>query len=347
MSDRSLTSTNLAVGIVSCGRGALTQRCLDSVRTATEVPYHIYLIDNGSRDADTLSRLDAWERNSDVTLERFATNSGPAGARNRIVELARDRHDSIAMLDNDIVLQPGWDRGALTAMAAGFDAVQPKLLQADPQFLDRGPLRARPQSWLLSPEYLHRGVARSAPEVNERQPVPVFGGTAVIRSEVYRRTGSYHPEIWVGEDYEFALRAAKLGFHACYEPACEMIHDHAYDPEYDLLRTDILRQLQSHLLIWNLHRKLSLSPLTLHFYVYLYTHREPLFLTGHSKWTPRGMLQRLKRRWLRQSLRRQYADSWNSLEEGAAASAMLQNVLAANDSAAVSAKRPTSVAPAT
>src|ERR1051326_7461726 len=90
----------LAVGIVSCGRGALTQRCLDSVRKFSQTGIHIFLVDNGSRDRDTLNRLAKWEFEPDVTLVRLPENVGPAAARNLIVERTGGRYEAIAMLDN-------------------------------------------------------------------------------------------------------------------------------------------------------------------------------------------------------------------------------------------------------
>ena len=39
----------LAIGVISCERGAITQRCLDFIRSCTVAPYHIYVVDNGSR----------------------------------------------------------------------------------------------------------------------------------------------------------------------------------------------------------------------------------------------------------------------------------------------------------
>src|SRR5262245_165492 len=122
-----ISSPMLAVGVVSCGRGALTQRCLDSVRRFTHLGFHVYLVDNGSRDADTLNRLPMWEQDPDITLIRLPENVGPSAARNIIVNRAIERFAAIAMLDNDIAVCEGWDRGALAAFDAGFDAVQPKL----------------------------------------------------------------------------------------------------------------------------------------------------------------------------------------------------------------------------
>jgi GT2 family glycosyltransferase len=318
----------LAVGIVSCGRGALTQRCLDSVRNVTQTGFHIFLVDNGSSDRDTLSRLDAWESDPDVTLVRLSENLGPAAARNVIVERAGGRYGAIAMLDNDIVVCEGWDRAALAALEAGFDAVQPKLLAPDGRTVDRGPTRARQPSWLLNPEYLHRGAQRDAADVNQRMALSVFGGTAIVRSEVYRKTGGYDPRIWVNEDHEFALRAVKNGCCICYEPRCEMIHDHVFDPQYDAVRTDLRRQLVSHLVIWDLHRKLSLSPYTLNFHLHLHLRQEPLFLPAAGRWSASGIARRVERRVRQRLFRLRYSDVWASVGEGELATEHLRAVLA-------------------
>jgi GT2 family glycosyltransferase len=318
----------LAVGIVSCSRGALTQRCLDSVRKFSQTGFHIFLVDNGSRDRDTLSRLKAWESEPDVTFVRLSENLGPAAARNVIVDSAASRYHAIAMLDNDIVVCEGWDRAALAALDAGFDAVQPKLLAADGRTVDRGPTRPRQQSWLLNPEYLHRGARRDAAEVNQRTGLSMFGGTAVVRSEVYRNTGGYDPRIWVNEDHEFALRAVNNGCRICYEPRCEMIHDHIFDPEYDAVRSDLCRQLVSHLVIWDLHQKLSLSPHTLHFHLHLYLRHEPLFLPRAGRWSASGIARRVERRIRQRLFRLRYPDVWASADEGERATERLRAALA-------------------
>jgi GT2 family glycosyltransferase len=330
MSEAHTSSAALAVGIVSCGRGALTQRCLDSIRSFTRTAFHIYLVDNGSRDAGTLSRLQQWEQDVDITVIRLSENLGPSAARNLILKRTADRFQTIAMLDNDIVVRDEWDGTALAALEAGFDAVQPKLLEPDGRTVDRGPTRARQQRWLLNPEYLHRGVARDAAEVARRMPVPTFGGTAIVRSAVYRTTGGYDPGIWVGEDYEFALRAVENGCRICYEPRCEMIHDHIYDAEYDAVRSDISRQLASHLMVWDLHRKLSLSPFTLHFYLDLLRRREPLFLPRAARWSPSGIAQRVERRLRQRLFRLQYSDVWESAAAGERATEKVRAALTAS-----------------
>jgi GT2 family glycosyltransferase len=293
----------------------------------TRVGFHVYLVDNGSRDAETLNRMQTWEGELDVTLIRLQENIGPAAARNLILERAVERFATIAMLDNDIVVCEGWDHSAMDAFEAGFDAVQPKLLRPDGRTVDRGPTRAREQTWLLNPEYLHRGSARDAVEVNQRMAVPAFGGTAVVRSGVYRKTGGYDPRIWVGEDHEFALRAVKNDCHICYEPRCEMIHDHVYDPEYDVVRSDIARQLTSHLVIWDLHRKLSLSPYTLHFNLHLHLRQEPLFLPRAARWSPSGIARRVERRMRQRLFRLWYGDVWDSAATGERATEQLRAAL--------------------
>jgi GT2 family glycosyltransferase len=321
------SSAVLAVGIISCGRGALTQHCLDSLRSVTRTAFHIYLVDNGSRDPETLGRLRVWERESDVTVIRVPENLGPSAARNLILERVVDQYQKIAFLDNDVVVCDGWDSAALAALDAGFDAVQPKILQPDGITVDRGPTRTRPEPWLMNPEYLHRGVARHAAEVSQRMIVPVTGVAAVVRSALYREVGGYDPRIWVGEDYELSLRAVRKGFRTCYEPRCEMIHDHAYDPAYDAVRSDIVRQLTSHLVLWDLHHKLSLSPYVLHFLLHLYLRGDPLFLPGDSKWSPSGIARRVERRMRQRVFRLRYSDVWKSAAAGARATEELRAAL--------------------
>src|SRR5262249_37330122 len=130
-----------------------------------------------------------------------------------------------------------------------------------------------------------------------------------------------------GEDYEWALRAQRLGYRFCYEPRCEMIHDHRYDPEYDAVRGDIARQLASHLAIWDLHRKLSLSPYSLHFLRYLLARNEALFLPAAGRWTISGITRRVERRLLQQLFHLRYADTWTSADDGERATDTLRSVL--------------------
>jgi GT2 family glycosyltransferase len=141
---------------------------------------------------------------------------------------------------------------------------------------------------------------------------------------MYRQAGGYDPRIWVGEDYEFSLRAVRNGCRIGYEPRCEMIHDHAHDPAYATIRSNIARHLTSHLVIWDLHHKLSLSPYCLHFYLHLFLRGEPLFLPGNSKWSPAGIARRVERRLRQRLFRLRYPDVWKSAAAGERATEKLR-----------------------
>jgi GT2 family glycosyltransferase len=310
-----LSQDSIAIGIVSCGRGLLTQRCLESIPATTTLPHHVYLVDNGS-DAQTLQWLERWSREPNIDVLRLERNLGPAAGRNVILRAAKSKHTIFAMLDNDIVLLTGWDTAAHAALQEGFDVVQPKLLIGDGSKIDRGPTRLWPETYLVHPEYLGGGLDRHAPEVSRRQPNPTFGGTAVLRTAVYERIGDYDEQLWAAEDYDLAFRAVAAGFRACYEPGCEMIHDHCYDPAYDRLRWDPGRMLASHVVMWQKHGKLLLPPSTLGLYQYLYRRGLPAVLPPRT--SPFRVKRTLLAIWYR--LLNQYfarrGEYWRSAELG-------------------------------
>lgn len=318
-----MDSDVLAIGIISCDRGPLTQRCLDSIRACTRTPYRIYLVDNGSTDDATRRMLDDWSGCTDLTLLRLPENQGPAAARNAILRDALGRHELFAMLDNDIVVLEGWDRAARDAVAEGFDAVQPKLLKKGGSIVERGPTDPAREPWLFNPVSIGINSRRDAPEVSRRRPNATFGGTSIVRSEIYRRVGLYDERLWVAEDLEFALRASAAGFRIGYDPECEMIHDHDFDLPYEIRRTDLRKRLIAHLVLWENHQKLLLPPYALFFYAHLIGRDEPLFLTDISKWSPRGILRRIERRFITGYFRMRYGGRWRSMPEGAAATGWL------------------------
>lgn len=308
----------LAIGIISCDRGSLTQRCLNSIRTCTETPYQIYLVDNGSCDDATRKMLDDWEACSDVTLFRFPENRGPSAARNAILRDSLERHELFAMLDNDIVVLPGWDGAARRALAEEFDVIQPKLLKKDGVTVDRGPTDPPPKPWLVNPVSIGINASRNAPEVSNRRTNATFGGTSVVRAEVYRCVGLYDERLWTAEDWDFSFRASAAGFRIGYDPDCEMVHDHEFDLHYEVRRNDLRKKLIAHAVLWASHQRLLLPPDALFLYSHLIRRREPLFLTSFPKWTLMGIFLRLRRRCVTRYYQARYGDQWPSAQAGAA-----------------------------
>lgn len=309
-----MRTDQLAICVISCERGAITQRCLDSIRSCTVAPYHIYIVDNGSRSKTTRPYLDQWEGQRDVTLRRLDSNRGEPAARNHILDMAGGRHEVFAMLDNDIVVLDGWDRAIEPALSDGFSVVQPKILNPDRETVDRGPTRAWPGNWLAHPEYIGSGAPRNAPEVSARRTVEIFGTAPVIHRKVFEAIGRYDDQLWVSCDYDLCYRAAAAGFAACYEPSCEMVHDHGYDFEYDQMRFDPLGALVSHALLWEKHKRLLLPHSAVRFYLYLVENNRPMFIPHKSRWD--AFFARAWRRAVRGYFDRRYGEVWPSREAG-------------------------------
>src|SRR3954454_6955583 len=77
----------LVSAIVPCyDHGRFLGQCLDSLRAQTYPNVEVIVVDDASRDPDTLEMLDRLE---DVKVLRLEQNSGPGAARNAGLELAR------------------------------------------------------------------------------------------------------------------------------------------------------------------------------------------------------------------------------------------------------------------
>src|SRR5262245_4957289 len=311
----------LAVGVVSLDRATLTRRCIESL-DAVSPSLHLVVADNGSSEPDALHLLDELERRPHTTVIRLGENVGPAAGKNAILDHLPEGIDAIALADNDIVFLTGWDRAARIALSDGWDVVQPKLLHAGGERVQRGPTRPWPEDYVVNPQYLGVGADRNAPEVSERVELETFAGCSIVNLRVFREVGRHDERIWVGEDYELALRARKQQMRILYEPRCEWIHDHVDMLDYDRVRFDTRLHLQSHVVFWHKHQMLLLAPDQIWLWCRLVRWNEPWILE-RSLW-PRTFIQRLRRKILRGLIKR---SRWRSVEEGARATARVEDLL--------------------
>jgi GT2 family glycosyltransferase len=301
----------IAIVFVSYERGELTQRCIDSLRLVAAQPFHIFLVDNGSQTETTKSVLRNCEGAADVTLTRVRENLGPAAGRNIALAAMPTEFRYVAMLDNDIVALPGWDRAALRAFESGADLIQPKLLEADGRTLERGPNRPNRSPLAANPEYIGRGLPADHPEVN-RDEDAVIVGTAVVRREVLDRIGLFDERLHIGEDFDLSFRARAVGFALRYVPDCTLIHDHGFDFAYDQERGLAEKYLIAHVVLWRKWRKALLSPAYLDWYGWLQRHGEPMYLPPEQRW--RIAHRRLRRRLVRGWIMRRRANEWARAE---------------------------------
>lgn len=111
-----LQHAEITVITPSYNRAHLIKRALDSVLAQTRLPAQIIVVDDASSDG-TPDAAQAWaeEHGFPVLVEVLDTNSGPAAARNRGIELADT--EFIAFLDSDDEYLPE----TLARLMTGFD----------------------------------------------------------------------------------------------------------------------------------------------------------------------------------------------------------------------------------
>src|ERR671921_247198 len=78
-----------------------TRRCIESIMACTGNPYDLILVDNASVDATA-----DYVRDLPATVITNQTNLGCAKAWNQGIRASRG--EAIGILNNDIVVTPGW-----------------------------------------------------------------------------------------------------------------------------------------------------------------------------------------------------------------------------------------------
>lgn len=304
--------SDISICVISYERADLTEICLDSISRNTVHSYHVFLIDNGSKDSRVMDNLERWESKDSITVIRNATNHGASFARNQAIKLSGEKFRVLAMFDNDMKALPAWDIAALRAFQNGADLIQPKLLTGDGEFIERGPNRSRPEVISANPEFIGKGFEKNHPDVNQEDEVAIVGA-GIFRREVFDRIGGYDERLHIGEDFDLSFRARDAGFKLRYVPDCELIHDHVYDPNYDQERARVSKYLESHVILWRKHRKVLLSPAYLHWYSWMHFNNEPMYMSEQRTLAsvPRRLRRRAVRRWIMSS----YPQVWPSTEE--------------------------------
>lgn len=167
-----------------------TKMCLASLERSTKVPYELILIDNGSTDG-----TQQYVRGLNATVITNQNNLGCAKAWNQGVKAARG--DVIGILNNDIVVAPGWMEGLLAFMQrTGHGIVSPS---------------AREGALDYDLETYAAEFSIRCAEARRRQ---IYGACMLIRREVFDRIGLFDEGFSYGgcEDIDFQWRAQRAGF---------------------------------------------------------------------------------------------------------------------------------------
>jgi glycosyltransferase involved in cell wall biosynthesis len=173
---------------VTMNRAAVLERAIRSLQSQEERDFEHILVDGGSSDA-TAELLQKAETRVDIWLSE--RDAGIADALNKAIGLASG--EWIVLLHSDDQLAPGALRHWKLMAQSGDDA---DILSCAIRYIDENGRADR--DVLPDPDGMERRMSMPHP------------GMAVKRS-LYERIGLFRTDFRVAMDYEFTLRALKLG----------------------------------------------------------------------------------------------------------------------------------------
>jgi GT2 family glycosyltransferase len=184
------------------------------------VDKRILIVDNGSRDGSAEHVKTRW---SAVEVLSIPENIGVAAALNRAV--AASRSEFLALLNNDVELEPRW----LDELVAALDA-HPEAASASGKLLryyDRDIIDAAGDLMLWSGAVVNRGSGE--PDCGQfDQPQAVFAacaGAALYRRRAFEVVGPFDESFFAYlEDIDWSIRAQLAGLGSRYVPTAVGYH---------------------------------------------------------------------------------------------------------------------------
>lgn len=197
--------------------------CLDALLTQGHPDFEIIVVDNASTDgsADFVAEQYPW-----VKLIRNRRNLGFAGGCN--VGLRAAQGDVLVLLNQDVVVRPGWLRALIDALADEQVGIAgAKLLAPDGRTVLHG------GAYLEWPLILGRHIGQGEIDEGQHNAVTdidyVTGASLAVKRAVLDRIGlldeRFYPAFF--EDIDFCWRARQAGWRVRYEPRAVALHDEA------------------------------------------------------------------------------------------------------------------------
>ena len=116
--------------IPACNNFSRTRNLIEDIYLHTDVPFHIYIVDNASTD-DTADLHKIYAR--DISIVRNRENRGWAGGINQVIDLGNN--PNVVFLSDNIEVSPGW----LGSMVS--------FLNSHPRIGAVGPLSSNDEDW--------------------------------------------------------------------------------------------------------------------------------------------------------------------------------------------------------
>lgn len=213
-------------------RRDLLETLLRSIGEQTRRFDEVIVVDNGSTDDSA-----GFAERSGACVVRLDRNRGFAAAVNRGIEIARG--DWIAILNNDVRLEPEWLQTLLDRAGEGWFATGKILSARDPRVIDgafdeisRAACAHRCGSGKTDSAYWNRARAIRFASMT----------AGLFRRELFSEVGMLD-ERFVSylEDVDFGLRCAKRGWGGVYIP--EAVAHHAGSATQGAWKSDTVRQI--------------------------------------------------------------------------------------------------------
>ena len=212
--------TRVAVVIPSWNGRELLAGVLPTLATQTYRDVRTLVVDNGSADGSVEWLAREWPDVEVLALER---NIGFAPAVNLGVEAAREE-EYVALLNNDMELDPGW----LQALVRALDG-DPQAGSASPRQRsagDRARLDGAGDAIAWTGGVTRRGIGE--PDTGQYPAGRVFsacGGAALYRRSALRLVGPFDASFFAYlEDVDWGFRAQLAGLPAVYVPDSLVYH---------------------------------------------------------------------------------------------------------------------------
>ena len=194
----------------------ITRECIQALLNHTSVPSEIIIIDNGSEPDLTLP----FTGFIDTKIIRNDLNTGFPAAVNQGVKEAKG--DVIILLNNDVIVTPGWDEKLISTLNDGYDIVGPvtnycaglQKVKID-DYENTSELEQAAFDW----EQEQKGHIQ---EVNF-----VIGFCMAFKSELIKSIGLFDESMWPcsGEEVDFCLRAIESGYRVAINYECYVHHE--------------------------------------------------------------------------------------------------------------------------
>jgi GT2 family glycosyltransferase len=247
------------ISAIICTRDGVKvlRRCVEGVLERTDwKALELVVVDNGSRDPETLAFLDELRQSGRGRVLRDESPFNFSALNNRAARVARG--ELLAFLNDDLeILDPQWlTELAVHALRPGIGAVGARLLYPDGRVQHAGVATGV----LGLAGHLLRGVARDDPGPNGfarvlRGSTVVTAACMVLRRELFLECGGFDEEhlAVAFNDVDLCLRLAGRGHRNLYVPTAELVHHESWSRGSDLTparRERFARELQTMLLRW-------------------------------------------------------------------------------------------------